>query len=89
MTTAVTKRETVLKQFTNEELDLIKNTVAKGATDNELKLFLYTAKERGLNPLTRQIHFVKRGDNGVIQTGIDGFRLIAERTGQYIYARFQ
>lgn len=83
MTTDLAKRESALAKFTKEELDLIKQTVAKDATDQELSLFLYTASMRGLNPLTRQIHFVKRGGQGTIQTGIDGFRLIAERTGKY------
>ena len=69
--------------FKPSELALITNTVAKDATPDELKLFLYVAGKRGLNPLTRQIHFVKRKDQGTIQTGIDGFRLIAQRTGQY------
>ena len=82
--TALEKRQqSALQKFTNEELELIKQTVAKDATDEELSLFLYTAQARGLNPLTRQIHFVKRGGQGTIQTGIDGFRLIAERTGRY------
>jgi len=83
MTTAMAKSEKALQNFTNQELDLIKKTVARDATDQELSLFLYTASMRGLNPLTRQIHFVKRGGQGTIQTGIDGFRLIAERTGKY------
>ena len=83
MTTAIATKETALQKFTTDELALIKRTVAKDATDDELKLFLYTAGLRGLNPLTRQIHFVKRGGQGTIQTGIDGFRLIAQRTGKY------
>lgn len=72
-----------LVAFKPQELDLITSTVAKGASPDELKLFLYVAGVRGLNPLTRQIHWVKRGDTGTIQTGIDGFRLIAQRTGKY------
>lgn len=72
-----------LVAFKPAELDLITSTVAKGASKAELDLFLYVASVRGLNPLTRQIHWVKRGDSGTIQTGIDGFRLIAQRTGQY------
>jgi phage recombination protein Bet len=73
----------ILDKFKPEELALITETVAKDATKEELAWFLYNANLRGLNPLTRQIHFVKRGGTGTIQTGIDGFRLIAQRTGQY------
>lgn len=68
--------------WTSEQIQLIKDTVARGATDSELKLFLYTAQRTGLDPLTKQIHFVKRGQQMTIQTGIDGYRAIAERTGQ-------
>lgn len=67
--------------WNKDQVELIKTTVAKGATDNELKLFLYTAQRTGLDPLTKQIHFVKRAGQMSIQTGIDGYRAIAERTG--------
>ncbi len=55
--------------------------MASGATEDELKLFLYTAIRTGLDPLTRQLHFVKRGGQATIQTGIDGYRAIAESKG--------
>jgi phage recombination protein Bet len=70
------------KPMSQEQLDLIRNTVARGASNDELKLFLIIANRAGLDPFTRQIHFVKRGGAGTVQTGIDGYRAIAERSGQ-------
>jgi len=65
------------------KIDLIKRTVAAGATNDELELFFHQARRAGLDPLAKQIYFVKRKGKGVIQVGIDGLRLIADRTGKY------
>jgi phage recombination protein Bet len=73
----------IVQELGSDKLELIKKTVAKGATDLELELFLHASKRTGLDPLMKQIYCIKRGDSMAIQTGIDGYRLIADRTGQY------
>ena len=64
-------------------LELIKKTYCKNISNDEFEVFLLICKSSGLNPFKRQIYAIQRGGQMTIQTSIDGYRLIAERTGCY------
>lgn len=96
MSTEVVNRTAPAGQvnFTGDQLDLIRRTVLRpanrAATDDELAMLAYQARRTGLDPLARQIYgifrFDKRSGREVmtLQTSIDGFRLIAQRSGRYL-----
>ncbi len=69
--------------LTHDDHDTLKRTIAKDLNDRELDLFAKVCGRMGLDPFARQICAVKRGGDVSFQVTIDGFRLIADRTGKY------
>src|SRR5689334_21401817 len=70
-------------QVTTDQLDLIKRTVASGATADELKLYLFDCARQGVHPLDNLLHFTKRAGKYRPVTSIDFMRIRAAETNEY------
>jgi phage recombination protein Bet len=71
------------QNITRTQIELLKKTIASGSTDDELALFLTMAGRYQLDPLMKQIVFIKAGGKVIPYVGIDGLRTVADRTGHY------
>jgi phage recombination protein Bet len=64
--------------YNQDQVNLIKNTVAKGATNDELQMFMYLANQYNLDPFKREIWFVKYDKTANIMTSRDGYLKYAQ-----------
>lgn len=78
--------------ITQEHKEILKNSLAKDLSAEEFEVFIMACNKTKLDPFMRQIYAVKRNSKNAdgtwspkmtVQTGIDGYRLIAERTERY------
>lgn len=77
-------RGEVLANYPPQLVDVIKSTVAKDSTDEELYMFLQIASMYNLNPFMKEIWFVKNKDGSfMIMTSRDGYLKIAKQNPNF------
>lgn len=62
---------------------LIRKSVAPLATDDEFKTFMYLCKEYDLDPLKKEIYFIKYGNKTSMLTSRDGYLKIANLNANF------
>ena len=70
-------------EFSNSQIATLRNTVAKGANQDELYMFLHLCKTYGLDPFAKEIWFIKYKDQTSIITSRDGYLKIANRNPHF------
>ncbi len=75
--------------FTTKQVAALRQLGVEKVNESDLAVFFHQCVRTGLDPFAKQVYLVGRWDGRsqstkyTIQTGIDGYRLIAERTGAY------
>jgi len=75
--------------FTTKQVAALRQLGVEKVNESDLAVFFHQCVRTGLDPFAKQVYLVGRWDGRAqsmkytIQTGIDGYRLIAERTGAY------
>lgn len=73
---------TVQNEFTTEQQAILKAVGCAANTKAEWDLFLAVCQRTQLDPFAKQIYMVNYGGSPTIQTGIDGYRVIAQRVSK-------
>lgn len=70
--------------FDDKQVAVLRSLGVEKASQADLALFFHVCRKTGLDPFARQIYMIERwtkdGVKQTIQTGIDGLRLVAQRT---------
>lgn len=89
----ITTQDRQVTIYSQEDIALMRDTICKGCTVADFRLFLMICERTRLDPFAKQIYAVPRWDaklgrnSMTVQTSIDGLRLVAERTGKYAPGR--
>ena len=73
-------------EFDEAQVAILKTLGVEKAGRADLAMFFHVCKRTGLDPFARQIYMIERwskdGAKQTVQTGIDGLRLVGQRTCQ-------
>lgn len=89
MTVAAPSALAPSSNLSREQLDLLKRTLCKGASDDEFRMFLEVCQRRRIDPFSKMLYLVPRWDSKLgrevmaVQSSIDYFRLTAGRSDKY------
>lgn len=79
-------------EFSPGQIATLRQLGVENATREDLAVFFHQAVRTGLDPFARQIYMIgrwtKQGTKQTIQTGIDGYRLIARRAADRTHEAF-
>lgn len=68
--------------FDDFQVAALRQIGVQNASNADLAVFFHTCKRTGLDPFARQVYMIARGGKQTMQTGIDGLRLVAQRTAE-------
>ena len=76
--------QTIERSSRYDDADLvatIKQTVCKGATDAQLRMFLEVCKKTGLDPFLKEVWYI--AEKNLIMAGRDGYLRVANENPQF------
>jgi phage recombination protein Bet len=74
--------------FTDAQVAALEQMGVRNANRGDLEVFFHYVQRTGLDPFAKQIYMIERQGKQTIQTGIDGFRLIARRAVDQTHETF-